>query len=127
MNGFNGGFSSGNESVSSNIKTYIVDKLGDTTTSGTLWYDVAQTKTAIGTPSDVAGAPSLFGRIGTSSRTLTDGVTPSTILAETDAMYTAMFGRSGSYGFVGGPTDGPDSTFYTKSRTSDKDYRWIDY
>ena len=127
VNGFNGGFSSGNESVSSNIKTYIVDKLGDTTTSGTLWYDVAQTKTAVGTPSDAAGAPSLFGRIGTSSRTLTDGVTPSTILAETDAMYTAMFGRSGSYGFVGGPTDGPDSTFYTKSRTSDKDYRWIDY
>ncbi len=81
----------------------------------------------IGTPSDVAGASSLFGRIGTSSRTLTDGVTPSTILAETDAMYTAMFGRTGSYGFVGGPTDGPDSTFYTKSRTSDKDYRWTDY
>lgn len=81
----------------------------------------------IGTPSDIAGASSLFGRIGTSSRTLTDGVTPSTILAETDAMYTAMFGRTGSYGFVGGPTDGPDSTFYTKSRTSDKDYRWTDY
>lgn len=126
VNGFSAGFSNGNESVSSNIKASIVDKIGDTSTSGTMWYDIAQTKSAIGTPSDIAGTGTVFGRIGIPSRTLTSG-DPASLFAETEKMYEAMFGRSGSYGFVGGPTENtPDSTFYVKSRGSSSGTMWSD-